>query len=421
MKKVFFFFKTAFTVLLLFTAFNGCVKDTCNHTYTLYEPVYKTNAEVRANIKSNMPLPIKNPGKLFVLSSYIFLNEVDKGIHVIDNSNPSSPVNKYFIDIPGNVDLAVKGNTLYADLYTDMVTMDITNPASIQVKSIINNAFPFRRYSNGFFADTSRIIVDWIKKDTTVKSDCGGSLWGWGGRRDILMLSSSGGVQSSAAFASATGVAGSMARFALLNNYLYTVTDNALNVFNITQLQQPAFTNKVNLGFGIETIYPFKNNLFIGSNTGMLIYGTSNPMQPNKVSTFNHARACDPVIADDNFAYVTLRSGTACRNLDNQLDVVNIQNLSTPTLVKTYPLTNPHGLSKDGNTLFICDGAAGLKVFDASVASNVKILQTIGGIDTYDVITINGVAIVSAKDGLYQYDYTNRTNLKLLSKTGYTK
>jgi hypothetical protein len=50
-------------------------------------------------------------GKLFIQGHYIFLNEVDKGIHVIDNSNPAQPRNVAFIDIPGNVDLAVKGNT----------------------------------------------------------------------------------------------------------------------------------------------------------------------------------------------------------------------------------------------------------------------------------------------------------------------
>ncbi len=96
--------------------FQGCLKDTVSRAYTMYAPVYKTSAEVRANIKNDVPLAVKTPGKMFVLGSYIYLNEIDKGIHVIDNSNPSAPVNKYFISIPGNLDLAVTGNTLYADL-----------------------------------------------------------------------------------------------------------------------------------------------------------------------------------------------------------------------------------------------------------------------------------------------------------------
>ena len=92
--------------------FSGCIKDTCrqSRSYTMYVPVYKTNEEVRLNIKSNPAKEMERPGKLFIKGHYIFLNEVDKGIHVIDNSNPASPRNVSFIDIPGNVDLAVKGS-----------------------------------------------------------------------------------------------------------------------------------------------------------------------------------------------------------------------------------------------------------------------------------------------------------------------
>src|SRR5687767_6946565 len=94
--------------------FSACMKDSCKRqqVITMYIPVYQTKAEVRNNIKSNAPKPLKKPGKIYIRGNTIFLNEIDKGIHVIDNSNPSSPVNIAFIDIPGNVDIAVKGNTL---------------------------------------------------------------------------------------------------------------------------------------------------------------------------------------------------------------------------------------------------------------------------------------------------------------------
>src|SRR4051812_45913067 len=122
--------------ILLFTGaslFQGCLKDTATRTYTLFTPVYKTVEEVRSGIKSNDAVPVKSPGKLFVQGTYIFLNEIDKGVHIIDNTNPAAPVNKYFVAIPGNLDLAVKGNTLYADNYQDLVTIDISNPANVQV------------------------------------------------------------------------------------------------------------------------------------------------------------------------------------------------------------------------------------------------------------------------------------------------
>lgn len=395
----------------------GCLKDTATRTYTLYTPVYQTIAEVRAGIKSDPAVAVKNPGKIFVLGNYIFLNEIDKGIHIIDNSNPAAPVNKYFIAIPGNIDLAVKGNILYADNYRDLVTLDISNPANVRVKKITEKVFSRRQYLNGFMEDTTRVIVDWIKKDTTVSDE---PVRVWSGM-ELANASFADAALFSAARSSAPGVGGSMARFTLLNNYLYTVTENDLNVFNITTPENPVFANNINLGWGIETIYPFKNNLFIGSQSGMFIFNTTNPALPAQVSQFTHITSCDPVIADDNFAYVTLRSGTNCNGSSvNQLDILNIQKLESTWLVKSYPLTNPHGLSKSGNTLFICDGAAGLKMYDAADVNKLRLLQTFEGIDAYDVIAENNNAIVVAKDGLYQYDYSNRSNVTLQSKISYT-
>jgi len=414
---------TPYTLLLSIPIlFSSCLKDKCQRTYTMYKPVYHTTAEVRANIKSSTPRALERPGKLFIRGQYIFLNEIDRGIHVIDNSNPAAPRKVSFINIPGNIDVAVKGNTLYADLYNDMVTIDITDPLNVVAKKFTEDAFPFRRYTNGFMADTSKIIVDWIRKDTTVLVDCGGGgqFW-WGGCASCsFVLQADMGFKMDASPFGA-GVGGSMARFALMNDYLYTVTDNQLNVFNISTSIDPQYSNKVNIGWNIETIFPFKQRLFIGSNTGMFIYETTNPNSPSRVGQFAHARTCDPVIADDKYAYVTLRSGSACQGFTNQMDVLNIENITSPFLVKTYQLTNPHGLSKDGNTLFVCDGAEGLKIFDATNAMDIKQVKQIRNLDAYDVIAFNKVALVVTKDGLYQFDYSKLDDVRLLSKISFEK
>lgn len=405
------------TVALLFV-FNSCVKDNCTRRYVYWEPVYRTKNEVRANIKNNAVREIERPGKIYIRGNYIFLNEIDRGIHIIDNSNRSAPRRVAFIDIPGNLDMAVKGNILYADFYTDLVAIDITNPEQIVVKKFTENVFPERYYGNGFSQNTSMVIQDWVRKDTVVQTDCGGNGGIFGGLKtaDVFLSNTASGQSGSAAGGSPFGVGGSMARFTIVNNYLYAVTDYALNVVSIVNGADPTFSNRVQIGWGIETLYPFNNKLFIGSNTGMFIYDISNPTTPVKVSNFTHATSCDPVIADNNNAFVTLRSGTPCRGFTNQLDVLDITNLSSPALVKTYQMNNPHGLSKDGNTLIICDGADGLKFYNASDVRNLSLQKHITGLNTYDVIAINGWALVVAKDGLYQYDYSSLSNVTLLSK-----
>jgi hypothetical protein len=403
-------------LLALPVAFTACVKDHCKQTrsYTWYEPVYKTKSEVRANIKSNAPHAISQPGKLYIRGSYVFLNDVDKGIHVIDNSNPSQPRQVAFIDIPGNLDMAVKGNTLYADLYTDLVTLDITNPLQVVVKKITEGIFPHRYYGGGFVgaANNNMVIAEWVRRDTTVTESCEGPGGGWWGIRDNLFLASASGGGSGTA--SPIGQGGSMARFAIMNNRLYTVGMSDLDVFNITNSSDPVNTGRVTIGWDIETIYPFQNKLFIGSMTGMYIYNVSNPDVPVQTGRFNHVRTCDPVIADDQYAYVTLRSGTPCQGFTNQLDVLELNNFVNPSLVKTYSMSNPHGLSKDGNYLFICDD--GLKVYNASNVSNLQLVKHIRDLETYDVIARNHIALLVAKDGLYQFDYSDIQNIRQLSR-----
>jgi hypothetical protein len=102
----------------------------------------------------------------------------------------------------------------------------------------------------------------------------------------------------------------------------------------------------------------------------------------------------------------------------NELLVLDVSNLSQPQLIKSYNMTNPHGLGIDGNTLFVCDGSDGLKAFDSR--DDLNILQNRIGhfadITAYDVIPLGGVLLTSATEGIYQYDYSDPSDIKLLSK-----
>lgn len=407
--------------LFCFAFLSGCLKDNISRTYTIYKPVFKSLTEVRADMKSSPAQPMEQTGKLNIYKHYIFLNEVNKGIHIIDNSQPSQPKNIAFIHIPGNGDLAIKGDYLYADSYSDLVVFDIRNPQNVTAKKFINRIFPDRGgyyTNNSNNPDSAQVITGYISKDTTVDADTYNS---WNNCSRCLFYDA-----SSAAFSTAksniVGVGGSMSRFTIISDYLYSVSTSELYSFNISNGAEPVLSSRSNMGnWNIETIYPFKNKLFIGSSNGMFIYDLSSPGSPSQLSQFSHVRSCDPVIADGDYAYVTLRSGTQCQGFTNQLEVLNIANLTQPSLLKIYPMTNPHGLSKDSDLLFICDGKDGLKVYDAKDANNMQLQKTISGMETYDVIAQNDLAIIVAKDGLYQFDYSDKNNIKQLSKISLTQ
>ena len=368
-------------------------------------------------MKSGHARNIENPGKIFTLGNYIFVNDINKGIHIINNTDPSKPKPVSFIEIPGNIDVAVQNNTLYADSYSDLVAFDMTTVTNISAKKIIPDVFPDRRffyaYNSTSNPDSLKILVDYIIKDTIINCNTYNTYYNcrncaFEDARQFAMSNAAGSGKSS-------GKGGSMARFALMNNHLYAVTMSDLNVFNLSQPLDPSLVNKQNIGWNIETIFPFMNKLFIGSTTGMFVYDAVNPSAPILSGQFSHVRSCDPVIADEKYAYVTLRTGTACAGAVNQLDILNIQN-STPSLVRTYPLTNPHGLSKEGEILFVCDGTDGAKVYDVSDVTRLKLIKHIKDIDTYDVITNNTIALIIAKDGLYQFDFSDVQNIRFLSK-----
>jgi hypothetical protein len=60
-------------------------------------------------------------------------------------------------------------------------------------------------------------------------------------------------------------------------------------------------------------------------------------------------------------------------------------------------------------------------VYNAADIMNLKMIKQIEDLETYDVIALNGNALVVAKDGLYQYDYSNLSNIRLLSKINVSK
>jgi hypothetical protein len=212
------------------------------------------------------------------------------------------------------------------------------------------------------------------------------------------------------------GTGGSLARFTLSDGFLYTVTNTDLSVFDVNISDKPNKLKTINLGFGAETIFPYKDALYIGTTTGMRIYDNKNPANPQYLSTYSHIYSCDPVVVQGTYAYVTLRSGTNCRRGQNSLDIIDVSNPSNPKLVKSIPMLNPHGLAVDGPNLFICEGSNGLKSFDLTDPLNPIQREFINDVVSYDVIPTQKRLIVTGKNGIYQYDYTEPKSLKLLSK-----
>lgn len=435
------------SILLTILAFSGCKKFNQTKVYTANQPVYMSYEDLRSSIQSDNNRSLIKPGKILVKDNFVFINDFETGIHIFNNANPASPQHIGFINIPGNVDMAVRGNTLYADSYIDIVAIDISDPTNIReatraldelsytIPTTIDYDYPVSgvNRNQGVVVDYKVMEVE----ETCESNECGSAYYdavavnggNWGGSMMtddgtvVNFADNSNTVRSLSGSLSADAAAGSMARFLLVKDYLYTISDEStVKVFSLSDnsISFILAFNPWSDGWGagsIETLFLLNDHLLIGSTSGMLAYNVSDASNPEYVSNYEHMTSCDPVVANSDYAFVTLRSGVDCgRNDINQLDIVNISEMMSPYLEHSVPMNNPHGLSIDAekNLLFVCDGESGMNVYNVSNPTSLRALARRTG-DSYDVITSNDIVYVIGDEGLVQYSYTEEGQLTQIS------
>ena len=408
------FFYSLITLLLLalMALFTSCEKDaTEEEFYNVAVPVVKPIEEFRAMVKISEPRAITEAGKIYSYGDYVFINDDQKGVHIIDNSDHRNPVKMKFLEIPQNTDIAVKDDMLFANSAMDLVVFDISDMNNITQAERMKNVFPNHNNripasasfvdSDNFNADTEVVIgyvmetrriemasnTEWLTNDRASFSESGNSSGG-------------------------SGTGGSLARFNIHEDYLYVVDQNNLSVFNIAGLSNPELLKTEWIGPDIETIFYKENHLYLGSSTGMYIYSVENPATPEYKSMFRHILGCDPVVVKGDMAYVTIRGGNICGQEWSQLDVIDVTDKSNPQLLQSYPMKNPYGLGVKDDWLFVCDGTAGLKIYDTKNTPNLELIDHFQDINTYDVIPLEDVLLMVGDNTLFQYTYKgNEINL----------
>jgi len=408
---------------ILVSLFLSSCMDEYTEVFTANSPIYMSYEELRASVKQSASRDLVNPGKIYFKDNYIFIVEELKGIHIINSANPSNPQKAGFIEVPGCVDIAVKNSTLYADSYRDLVAIDVSNLSNIKEVSRVKDVFPYtvpatgNDYRIAEIDEKKGVVVGWeVKK---VRQEIDYVYYPvypvWKNYAETMdMASYSGGVNGSSG--SSFGVGGSMARFGLYSDYLYAVDKSKLYMFDVKAPASPTSIGTQGVGWNVETMFIYNNYMFFGTTTGMQVFNLDVPTVPNWVSSFWHATSCDPVVISDGYAYITLRGGNTCGNSNtNRLDVVKLSSdFKNNTLVGSYPMKGPYGLGIDDEILFLCDGDAGLKVYNIADKLHIDSHQVhvFPNIKTYDVIPVNGYLFMIGDDGFYLYDYSNINNIR---------
>jgi len=409
--------KTLVLSSLLLMAFQSC-KDRSYELRDANVPIYQKVGDWRnENITFQSPQTIEKSGKIYIYEDLLLIVEPFEGIHFFDNTNKSLPVNLGFLPILACSEISIKNDILYTNSYFDLLSFnisDVTNPVLVNRKE---DAFEFTAYSNmpgydsnypmGMLKHPDRVIIGWEIKKAKVPTFQNNS------NQETFDTAIT--MQSSES-ASGGGLGGSLARFTIVNDNLYVLQDHDLISYSITATNITE-TGKSTISQNAETIFPFEHYLFIGTTTGMLIYDIDNSNNPSFVSKIEHIYSCDPVAVIGDRAYVTLSTGTNCWGT-NSLEVIDISDVYNPKTIKTYGLTHPQGLGVAGSYLFLCDDEAGFKIFDKNDDYQIvnNFVAGMPNVKGKDVIPFQNKLIIMATDGVYQYDYSDITNISLLSK-----
>ena len=391
-------------------------------TYTANVPQYMTYEELRASFEVTSERELIKPGKIYFKDQYMFINEYQEGIHVVDLSDPTNPQITAFISIPGNVDMAIKDNVLFADSYIDLVMIDISDPDQPvelkRVEELFEYVIPPYDYDYPLdeIDQDKGVITGYEIKEITREIYHHPTPWPvfYDYRAESSMSS---GVPTSGNGGSTYGVGGSMARFITYDDYLYALESTyKLKSIDISNTDQPLVKHEQYLWGNIETIFISGEYMYVGSSNGMHILSLDEPSVPILLSTYQHVTACDPVVVDGNRAYVTLRAGNFCGGTQNLLEVIDISDKYEPKRMVSYAMTEPYGLGVDNNTLFICEGEYGLKVYDSADPYEItshKIAE-FADIHAHDVIPLASFLFMIGEDGFYIYDYSDLEDISLM-------
>lgn len=415
MKKHLFIIGVVFSL----SFFTSCSDQLCEQevTYTKATAIYADLNDFRIDNLNESPKQLESANKIYLSNDLILISERMKGIHVYDNSDPKNPIAINFLNIPGNNEMFVEDNIIYADSYYDMLKIDISSPLQATVVSRLENAIR-PQFSN----DRGQILIGFNEEIVTEQLSCDAYIddnnsiyFDWNSQR----------IDDSAiptAFVSnSNGSLGTANRIAKVDDLIFII--DKTNIFTLEDREKLSeATIPQSIGWALETIYPADGHLFLGSNNGMQIYRIQDDNRVSLRGEFFHATGCDPVLpTDQNVAYVTLRSGDECPGDENNISVVNIANLNSPSLIQEIAMDSPYGMTLHEDKLYVGEGTNGFKIFDASERDNLKLIETNRSIETYDIIvhpTDRNILLFANPNGISQYA-TEGQDYNLLSSITY--
>ncbi|MEO1254646.1 MAG: hypothetical protein AAFY41_07160, partial [Bacteroidota bacterium] len=123
-----------FCAILLLINLSSCIADDGVPSFSIdqiegFAPIYESDLVIGVE----KPSDIQKTGKILVYQDYLLINDVNRGVHVVDNSDKRNPKKLFFISIPSNNDMAMKNGLLYVDNGPDLVVLSFDDSKVIEI------------------------------------------------------------------------------------------------------------------------------------------------------------------------------------------------------------------------------------------------------------------------------------------------
>ena len=145
----------------------------------------------------------------------------------------------------------------------------------------------------------------------------------------------------------------------------------------------------------------------------MFIYDISTREDPELVSSLAHILGCDPVVVQDDYAYVTIRGGNFCGQEFSQLEVIDVSDKANPFIETVVDMVEPYGLGVRNESLYVSDGEAGLKLFNIADPQAIFLEDQFEDVHILDIIPLEDKLLMVGDNTLYIYHYID-ANLELV-------
>ncbi len=415
---------TLLIVSLVFFTFSCGDFGTTTVTYTKGTAVYGDLESLRQTALISGPQSIVDAGKIFISNEHLFIGEERLGIHILENSDPENPTPLLFLNIPGNREFYVEGNHLFAESIYDMLKIDISDITQPFLDTRIEFALGEQLSNN-----RGEAVIDFefetVTEEMDIDNDFYRELWA----NDLTVyyhfdmnLIPQSAVPSSFA-SNSDGAIGTVNRIAYSQDHVYVISKSKMSVFDNSVGFESVFSESI--GWGMETIYPRGSKLYVGTRQSMEVYNAENPALPEWESSFWHPTSCDPVFpVTEEIAYVTLRTDefSNCGGDVNTLLVLNISNSDFIREIQQFEMESPFGMTLIEDKLYVGEGENGLKIFDATDKSNLRLQKWDQNVTAYDVIAHPDridLVLISGPLGFAQYQVSGNNEMQLLSQIAF--